>query len=359
MDAMRPFFLKRLPSPRAEDPVGRSLPSLEYLATITTAFTYVLQPPLFPPLGPSIPCSHTMLRISVFALGLLTSAAQGVRIVQANDDGWAELYVRSLHDALLAAGHDPVLCGPAENKSGTSSLDVEPSDRTTPCQYDSCAAGSGPAGTNVTSPRLNWVNSFPVTSMRFAIDTFGPQVWGDDEKPDLAVTGPNVGSNMLVAVPFSGTVGSAVYAAHEASIPAIAFSGASDGNLAWNTEPVPERSTVYAKLAADLVDRLVKDDPPYLPKDVWLNVNFPKAEGACTDPANYKWVASRIYPGWFSQPDANTCGSDRLPTETEVVGTDGCFISVSFGDARDKTDTSADNQAIVLKRLGDFLSCLP
>lgn len=56
----------------------------------------------------------------ILAAGLLASAARAVRIVQANDDGWAELYVTSLHDALLEGGHDPVLCGPAENKSGTS-----------------------------------------------------------------------------------------------------------------------------------------------------------------------------------------------------------------------------------------------
>jgi broad specificity polyphosphatase/5'/3'-nucleotidase SurE len=49
-------------------------------------------------------------------------AAQGIRIVQSNDDGWAELYVRSFHDALEDAGHDAVLSAPAENKSGTSKL---------------------------------------------------------------------------------------------------------------------------------------------------------------------------------------------------------------------------------------------
>lgn len=47
-------------------------------------------------------------------------AVQAVRIVQSNDDGWAELYVRSLNNALNAAGHEVVLSGPAENKSGSS-----------------------------------------------------------------------------------------------------------------------------------------------------------------------------------------------------------------------------------------------
>jgi len=46
-------------------------------------------------------------------------AANAIRIIQANDDGWAELYARSFHDELLSAGHDAVLSCPADNKSGT------------------------------------------------------------------------------------------------------------------------------------------------------------------------------------------------------------------------------------------------
>ncbi len=47
---------------------------------------------------------------------------QAVRVIQSNDDGWAELYVRSFHNALAASGHDVVLSAPAENKSGSSKL---------------------------------------------------------------------------------------------------------------------------------------------------------------------------------------------------------------------------------------------
>jgi broad specificity polyphosphatase/5'/3'-nucleotidase SurE len=49
----------------------------------------------------------------------VTLGAHALRIMQSNDDGWAELYLRSFHDALLASGHDAVLSGPAENRSGT------------------------------------------------------------------------------------------------------------------------------------------------------------------------------------------------------------------------------------------------
>lgn len=50
---------------------------------------------------------------------LATQGGLGARILQGNDDGWAELYLRSFNDALNAAGHDVVLSAPADNKSGT------------------------------------------------------------------------------------------------------------------------------------------------------------------------------------------------------------------------------------------------
>jgi broad specificity polyphosphatase/5'/3'-nucleotidase SurE len=60
------------------------------------------------------------MRPQVGLLLLPALSAHGIRIIQSNDDGWAELYMRSFHDALLASGHDAVLSAPAENKSATS-----------------------------------------------------------------------------------------------------------------------------------------------------------------------------------------------------------------------------------------------
>ncbi|KAH7145944.1 survival protein sure-like phosphatase/nucleotidase [Dactylonectria estremocensis] len=295
---------------------------------------------------------------TAIALAVLPAlAVQGVRIVQGNDDGWAELYVRSFNDALIASGHDVVLSGPAENKSGSSSRDEEPVARTAACEYNSCPANSGPTGSNSTRPDLNWVNSYPVTAIKYGINTFGPALW-DGKAPELAVTGPNVGTNLWVQVPFSGTVGAACYAAHDAGIPAIAFSGASSGNLAWNTSPVPTRSLVYAELATILVNQVIDSGKPYLPADTFLNVNFPKVTGSCTKASDFKWVLTRINPGTFSAPDVEWCGDDRLPTETEVILGGGCHISVSIGDASDKTTVNDDRQATVLAKLKDILVCL-
>lgn len=60
------------------------------------------------------------MRAAVALTVLPVLAVQAVKIVQSNDDGWAELYIRSFNDALNAAGHQVVLSGPAENKSGSS-----------------------------------------------------------------------------------------------------------------------------------------------------------------------------------------------------------------------------------------------
>ncbi|PKS08193.1 hypothetical protein jhhlp_005469 [Lomentospora prolificans] len=317
--------------------------------------------PSFPAFVSWFAVAYSKMRTTVLflaAIGLFVDQGLGARIIQSNDDGWAELYVRSFHDSLNAAGHDVILSCPAENKSGTGSLDVEPAPRRQPCQYNSCPAGSGAIGVDATNPRLNWVNSYPVTAMRYGISTISTQFW-NGQLPDLAVSGPNVGSNLWLAVHFSGTVGAAVYAAHEVGVPAIAFSGASDGTLAWNTNPAPTRSLVYGELARRLTDAVLASGKPYLPSDVWLNVNFPEVGDACATADDFKWVLSRINPGLFSAADVEHCGGTRLPTETDVVNADGCYISISVGDASDKTTAPEDKQAVVLGKLKNMLTCLP
>lgn len=78
----------------------------------------------------------------------------------------------------------------------SGSLDADPARRTAACQYNSCPANTNAAtGTNSSDTRLNWVNSFPVTSMRYGINSIGPSHWGG-AAPELAVAGPNVGSNV-------------------------------------------------------------------------------------------------------------------------------------------------------------------
>ncbi|KAL5337201.1 survival protein sure-like phosphatase/nucleotidase [Aspergillus crustosus] len=292
---------------------------------------------------------------SILALALLPAVTQAINIVSSNDDGWAEVNIRSLYNALGAAGHSVVVSAPAENQSGTGSRDETPSSRTEPCEFDSCPADSGAYGANETDTRLNWVNSFPVTSIKHGIDALAPQLFDGDT--DLAVSGPNVGNNLGLVIPFSGTVGAASYAAG-AGIPAIGFSGEDGTATAWDAE-VPAYSTIYAELATKVVERVVAAGTPYLPDDIWLNVNFPTVDG-CSSADDFSFVLSRIFTALplITDDDVEMCGGARLPTESDVVGTEGCYVSISVGTS-DKEDASASVQQEVLDILGDFLSCLP
>lgn len=206
---------------------------------------------------------------------------------------------------------------------------------------------------------MNYVNSYPVTSIKNGIDAVGPNLW-NGAKPELALAGPNVGSNLGASVPFSGTVGAAVYAAKTAGIPAIAFSGSTGSPTAWNAA-TPLYSKVYADLALNVTNTIIKSGTPYLPSNTWLNVNFPKSTSSqCNSASQFKFVFSRINSGILSAKDANWCGSTRLPTENDVVGTSGCYVSISPGDANDKTTVNdAAVQLQIINKLKPILSCLP
>lgn len=72
-------------------------------------------------------------------------------------------------------------------------------------------------------------------------------------------------------------------------------------------------------------------------------------------------MLSRIFDATFvSGDDAVTCGNGgRLPTESDVVGTTGCYASISVGSTNLDIDASAADQTTVLNKLQDILSCLP
>ncbi|KAH7028778.1 survival protein sure-likephosphatase/nucleotidase-like protein [Microdochium trichocladiopsis] len=297
------------------------------------------------------------MKWSLALAALAASSTEAIRILQTNDDGWAELYLRSFHDALGAAGHDAVVSAPAENQSGTGSNDKEPEPRKTACQYNSCPANSGPVGTNTTDTRLNWVNSYPVTSLKYGLSTFGPQIW-NGQAPELIVSGPNVGINAWLGDFFSGTVGAAVYGAKNAGIPSIAFSGKSEGTLAWNTSPVPVRSTFYAQIGTKITNAVIASGVPYLPANIFLNVNFPEVTDSCNSLDDVTYVLTRINIGLFSAPDALHCGTTRLPSEFDVINRKGCYVTVSVGDANDKTTASADKQKAVIDKIGSLFTCI-
>lgn len=195
--------------------------------------------------------------------------------------------------------------------------------------------------------------------MRYGIKRFSPKHFNGP--PDIAVAGPNVGSNFGLVTQFSGTVGAATEAVKE-GIPAIAFSGSSGSQTAWN-EPVKHYVNVYADLATNITQTVAHSGKPYLPKNVWLNVNFPAlGSHGCHKTADFKFVLSRIHHAvpFITDDDVETCGNGgRLPVEEDVVHTNGCYASIAVGKADDKLDADAKQQRKVLRKLRGMLSCLP
>ncbi|KAI9713619.1 MAG: hypothetical protein M1820_001002 [Bogoriella megaspora] len=291
------------------------------------------------------------------SLLLLPATAQAVNVVLGNDDGWAEINIRQFYDALTSASNSVVLSAPADNESGTGSLDAPPRTRITACEFNSCPANSPPTGTNASQPSFHYVNSYPVTAIKYGLQNFS------SSPADIVVTGPNVGANLGLADQGSGTVGAATEAVKE-GVPAIAFSGTTGSQTAWNVQPVPDYAAIYADLATNVTEALIGSGKPYLPSNVFLNVNFPAAGSgtSCTKLSQFKFVLSRINTAlpFFSGVDVTTCNNGgRLPTENDVVGTDGCYASISPGHADSKLTATAAQQQVVLNKLGKILSCLP
>ncbi len=69
--------------------------------------------------------------------------------------------------------------------------------------FDLIPAHSPGIGFNASDPRLNYVDSFPVTAVKHGIK-LAPSLLGG--APELIVAGPNVGSNLGLVTLISGTM---------------------------------------------------------------------------------------------------------------------------------------------------------
>lgn len=118
---------------------------------------------------------------------------------------------------------------------------------------------------------------------------------------------------------------------------------------AWDA-PVEQYVRVYADLSATVTQTLVNSGKPYLASNIWLNVNYPAVSSStCSSTSDFKFVLSRINTAvpLVTPKDVKTCkNGGRLPTETTVVGADGCFASISVGLADTKLDASAEEQKV-------------
>jgi len=318
-----------------------------------------------------------LFRYILFAsFGVLASAQ---KIVLTNDDGWAVAQIRAEVDALADAGYKVILSSPTQNWSGSGSLSVPALPNVKPCQFDSCPAFSPPYGWNKSDIRLNYVNAAPADASHHGVTSLARESWGEGVKPDLVVSGPNVGNNLGYAVFTSGTIGAASRAVSD-GVPAVAFSGSSKSTAqeAWTlltsspAYPSILAARAYASLTTHFLSILFSHrsgtDPTLLPQGILLNVNFPPISPTCPGtPETIKWVFTRALPalvvlGWVEKHDVETCGNGgRLPTEESVIAVSGgCYATVSALDASSKTDADDDVQANVLRRLAGLrFSCLP
>jgi broad specificity polyphosphatase/5'/3'-nucleotidase SurE len=64
------------------------------------------------------------------------------------------------------------------------------------CEFNSCPANSPAEGSNSSNTRWNYVNSYPVTAMKYGVQTLSPHFFCGN--PDLVVSGFNVGGTFLL-----------------------------------------------------------------------------------------------------------------------------------------------------------------
>ncbi|KAF8890685.1 sure-like protein [Infundibulicybe gibba] len=301
----------------------------------------------------------------ILCFGLSITAAnfgrRNSKIVLTNDDGWATAVLRATNDALKSSDYNVILSAPADNRSGTGSSTAPPVPRVDPCEFDTCPAGSPAEGFNASDPRLNWVNSFPVDSVRFGIQTLAPKFF--HSKPDFVVSGPNDGTNLGIGtVSISGTVGAACEAALE-GIPSTAFSSKSGPQISFttldNTTALTTTiSRTYAALTLKYVNTFLALPGRLLPPGITVNVNFsPITADSCTSPRDFTFIFTRLNASTIDR-DVFHCGTDHLPDESTLINGPGCFASITALNATSKLDVDAKIQASVLNRVRPIVRCL-
>ncbi|KDQ13566.1 hypothetical protein BOTBODRAFT_133478 [Botryobasidium botryosum FD-172 SS1] len=283
-----------------------------------------------------------------------------INILLSNDDGWAEANIRALYTALNRRGHHAIISAPAVDLSGTGSLDVPARPLLVEGEYGTIPVGAPAEGFEENDPRINYVNSFPVTSVKYGLSSLSTKFFGGP--PDIVLTGPNVGNNLGITTQLSGTMGAAAEAVKQ-GIPAIAFSGATGPHRPYTELTVGDHSSVYAQVAVRLAQALIVSGKPYLPPGVRQNVNFPASNATtCSSPYQFRFVLSRIYNNRFAT-DVSLCGSTHLPAESDVIRPrdpaqdHGCLASISTFSGSTKIDAGREAQAFVLRKLGPMLTC--
>jgi 5'-nucleotidase len=190
-----------------------------------------------------------------------------LRILLTNDDGVAAPGLRLLRDTLCAAGHQVFISAPSGDRSGSSAaLGLNVAFRVTRTEF--------PCGTATST---QWaVGGSPSDAVLFGLSMLGA------ERPDVAISGMNLGQNTGRATNHSGTVGAAVTAAEE-GVPSIAvsiglnFQDAGTG-FSQTVAAAPHAAEYIKELIAQL-RATARPGEGLLPDRVALNVNYPVVLG--------------------------------------------------------------------------------
>ena len=245
-------------------------------------------------------------------------------ILLTNDDGFDRPGIRTLRDALAAAGHHVTVAAPSHDYSGSgAALSVF-----APIQVQKVEEG------------VFSIGATPATTVLFGAKVLFP----DGERPDLVVSGTNEGANIGAATPVSGTVGAAIVAITllDPPIPAIAFSAAlpeKDALSAANHRHFEDVASFAARLVGALANRSCT--APVLPPRTALSVNYPAAApGELTGVAfarqGHKAFATISFtekePGVYVPVIGPGTGQDDPRSDTELLAKRFVTITVLDGD---------------------------
>lgn len=257
--------------------------------------------------------------VGAFLFGLAlpaSSAAQALDILLTNDDGYRAEGIRTVRDALVAAGHRVTIVAPLDNRSGSGMSLTTSGSIDYYRQEEGVWAVDGTPSDAVTLGLVHVLRQSP---------------------PDLVVSGANFGQNVGADVGASGTIGAAVTATR-AGVPAIALSVAVDMRQAEQDPPFRTTTDAFGPAAALLVD-IVRQlaetgGDGFLPPRTVLNVNYPAVGADEPDGVRFATVSSlRGFRQVFSV--AGETGPARIETvpanaDRAEEGSDLALVSAGY-----------------------------
>ena len=182
-----------------------------------------------------------------------------MRILLTNDDGLTAPGIVALHDEIAKLG-EVFTVAPHTVQSATS----HGVTFHTPLMVREMQVSERLRGLSV--------EGRPADCVKLAIDSLWPQRMGEGTRPDLVVSGMNMGCNVGIHVIYSGTVGAAIEAAF-LGLPAIAVSLFVRGeSKAGGFRGV--RWDVAARHAREVIERCLSHGP--LEPHSVLNINLPE-----------------------------------------------------------------------------------